>query len=74
MGSRGVYFRVDEALLEKFTRTAKELGLSKSEALRRAMEMFIESTRSSQTARIRGLVRGSRLGLRELDEAYMVSR
>jgi metal-responsive CopG/Arc/MetJ family transcriptional regulator len=69
--SVGVYVRVDRGLLEEFTRLAHALGMSRSEALRRAMEMFIEAHRGgSVTSRMRGLVRG-RLTLRELEEAYL---
>ena len=71
MGSVGVYFRVDRRLLEEFTRTAKSLGMSRSEALRRAMELFLEvHSRDTVTRRLRGLVE-SRLSLRDLEEAHM---
>lgn len=72
MGSVGVYFRVDRELLEKFTRTARLLGMSRSEALRKAMELFLEAhSGDTVTRRLRGLVE-SRLSLRDLEEAYMV--
>ena len=72
MSSVGVYFRVDRRLLEEFTRTARSLGMSRSEALRRAMELFLEvHGKDTATRKLRGLVR-SRLSLRDLDEVYMV--
>lgn len=71
MGKRGLYVRVDEELLKEFTRKARTLGLSRSEALRRAMKAYIESPRSSMTSRMRGLVK-SRLSSEELEEAYAV--
>ena len=45
VGSVGVYVRVDRRLLEEFTRLAHRLGMSRSEAIRRAMEMFLERYR-----------------------------
>jgi len=75
MGSTGVYFRVNRELLERFTRLAESLGMSRSEAIRKAMEMFIEKYEGKNgetlTSRMRGIVR-SKLSLRELEEAYMV--
>ncbi len=77
MGSTGVYFRVNKELLEKFTKLAESLGMSRSEAIRKAMEMFIErygrKDRETMTSRMRGIVK-SKLSLRELEEAYMVLR
>lgn len=53
------------------------LDTSRSEAIRKAMEMFIASNRpgrgSSMTARMRGLVR-SGLSLKELEEMYLKPR
>ena len=72
VGSVGVYVRVNRKLLEEFTRLAHRLGMSRSEAIRRAMEMFLERSRGeSVTSRMRGLVR-SKLSLKELEEAYLV--
>ena len=72
MGSVGVYFRVDRRLLDEFTRLAHALGMSRSEALRKAMEMFVEKHRGeSVTSKMRGIVK-SRLSLEELEEAYLV--
>ncbi|RLG84937.1 MAG: hypothetical protein DRO39_06785 [Thermoprotei archaeon] len=72
--ARKVCLRVDEELLEEFTQVARLLGMSRSEAIRKAMEMFIASNRpgrgSSMTARMRGLVR-SGLSLKELEEMYL---
>ena len=77
MGSTGVYFRVNKELLEKFTKLAESLGMSRSEAIRKAMEMFIEryerKDRETMTSRMRGIVK-SKLSLREREEAYMVLR
>ena len=75
--SSGVYFRVSKELLEEFTRVARSLGLSRSEAIRRAMELFIERYRGdgkTLTGRMRGILKGSKLSSRDLDEIYMVVR
>ncbi len=74
MGSVGIYVRVDKELLDKFTKVARSLGMSRSEAIRKAMEMFIAThLGGSLTSRMRGLVR-SKLSLRELEELYLVFR
>jgi len=74
MGSVGIYLRVDRKLLERFSKVAELLGMSRSEAIRRAMEMFITvNEKESMTSRMRGLVK-SKLTLRELEEIYWVSK
>ncbi len=73
MKTKGIFIRVERELLERFTRVAESMGLSRSEAIRRAMEAFIEAqTGQSLTSKMRGLVRGSKLTLRELEEAQQV--
>jgi len=75
--SLGVYFRVSKELLEEFTRVARSLGLSRSEAIRRAMELFIERYRGNEktlTEKMRGILKGSKLSSRDLEEMYMVIR
>lgn len=72
MGKRGLYVRVDEGLLSEFTRRARALGLTRSEAVRKAMEDFITSaSNESMTSKMRGFIK-SKLSLRELEEAYTV--
>jgi len=72
MGSVGVYIRVDRRLLEEFTKVAEMLGMSRSEAIRRAMEEFIAAQKGeSMTSRMRGIVK-SKLSLKELEEAHLV--
>ncbi len=71
-----IYFTVDEDLLEKFTHVAKSMGLSRSEAIRRAMEIFItihSSDNETFTKRVRGMYK-SRFSLSELEEIYMRSK
>jgi len=75
--SSGVYFRVSKELLEEFTRVARSLGLSRSEAIRRAMELFIERYRGdckTLTGRMRVMLKGSKLSSRDLEAMYMVVR
>jgi len=77
MKSSGVYLRVSKDLLEEFTRVARSLGLSRSEAMRKAMEMFINKYRKSDgslTESMRGLLKGSKFSLKDLEEIYMVIR
>ena len=74
MGSVGIYLRVDKRLLERFSKVAELLGMNRSEAIRRAMEMFITvNEKKTMTSRMRGLVK-SKLTLRELEEIYWVSK
>jgi len=74
VGSVGVYIRVDSKLLEEFTKLARSLGMSRSEAIRKAMELFLEVYRGeSVTSRMRGLVK-SRFSLKELEELYLVHK
>lgn len=74
MSSKGIFIRVDERLLEKFSRVARSMGLNRSEAIRRAMEMFIAiQEKESYTGRMRGIVK-SRLSLKDLEEIYRVSK
>ncbi|MEM0084283.1 MAG: ribbon-helix-helix protein, CopG family [Candidatus Methanomethylicia archaeon] len=74
MKMRGIYVKVKEDVLKEFTKVARSLGLSKSEAFRKAMENFITtSSGETMTAKMRGIVK-SRLTLKELEEAYLVSK
>ena len=73
---KGIFVRVDEKLLERFNEVAKSMGLTRSEAIRRAMEVFINmniDTSETYTHRIRGLVK-SRFSLQELEEIYRISK
>ncbi len=73
---KGIFVRVDEKLLERFNEVAKSMGLTRSEAIRRAMEVFIDinkNTSETYTHRIRGLVK-SKFSLKELEKIYRVSR
>ncbi len=77
MRSTGIYIRINKKLLEEFTKTAQLYGMSRSEAIRKSMEMFIQSSRrgrkKTMTSAMRGIVK-SKLSLRELEEAYLVSK
>lgn len=59
---KGIFVRVDEELLERFNEVAKSMGLTRSEAIRRAMEVFIDinkNTSETYTHRIRGWLKAS---------------
>ncbi len=74
MVSVGVYIRVDKKFLEEFTKKARSLGMSRSEAIRRAMELFLEASNGmSATSKMRGIIK-SRLSLKDLEKAYMVHK
>jgi len=74
MGTVGIYVRVSKELLEEFTKIANALGLSRSEAIRKAMELFIMLQKNkTMTSKMRGLVK-SKFTLKELEEIYLVSR
>mgnify|MGYP000433291924 CR=1 FL=1 len=74
MGTVGIYVRVSKELLEEFTKIANALGLSRSEAIRKAMELFIMLQKNkTMTSKMRGLMK-SKFTLKELEEIYLVSR
>ncbi len=77
MKSTGIYIRINKKLLEEFTKIAQLYGMSRSEAIRKSMEMFIQSSKrereKTMTSEMRGIVK-SKLSLRELEEAYLVSK
>lgn len=71
MKSKGVYFRIEEDLLEEFARTAESMGLSRSEALRLAIKEFIRRrSKEYMTDQMLGILKSCGLTLRELDDAY----
>ncbi|MEM3615116.1 MAG: ribbon-helix-helix protein, CopG family [Candidatus Methanomethylicia archaeon] len=74
MKMRGIYVKVKEDVLKEFTKVARSLGLSKSEAFRKAIDNFITvSSGETMTTKMRGIVK-SKLTLKELEEAYVVSK
>ncbi len=56
-----IYVRVPSELLREFDRVAQEHGLSRSEAIREAMRLFIRYSRAPTVKKIRGIVSGSKL-------------
>lgn len=73
---KGIFIRVDEGLLKRFNEVARTMGLTRSEAIRRAMETFIAihtKNKTTQTRKVRGIVY-SKFSLKELEEIYRVSR
>ncbi len=75
MTTKGIYLRIDKELLEEFTKAAELYGMNRSEAIRTAMKIFIQEKKrgKTMTAKMRGIVK-SKLSLRELEEAYLVSK
>ncbi len=73
---KGIFVMVDEELLKRFNEVAKSMGLTRSEAIRSAMEVFINmniNTSETHTHRIRGLVK-SKFTLQELEERINLSK
>jgi len=56
-----IYVRVPSRLLNEFDTVAQEHGMSRSEAIREAMKLFMRYTRAPQARSLKGLVSGSRL-------------
>lgn len=72
MVKKGLYVKVDEELLRKFDDKVRMLGLTRSDAIRRAMEDFVARLEGrTVTSCMRGVVR-SRISLKVLEEAYLV--
>jgi len=61
-GSTAIYVRVPISLLSIFDSIAQEHGMSRSEAIREAMKLFIHAARSPSAKSLKGLLSGSRLG------------
>lgn len=55
--SSAIYVRVPQELLREFDRVAQEHGLSRSEAIREAMKLFIRYSRAPSVRGLRGIVR-----------------
>ena len=54
-----VYVRVPQELLREFDRVAQEHGLSRSEAIREAMKLFIYYSKAPDVKKLRGLIEAS---------------
>jgi metal-responsive CopG/Arc/MetJ family transcriptional regulator len=71
---RGLYIRIEDSLLRGLDSISSKLGYSRSEAVREAVRRFITTDLEySETHRMRGIVK-SKLGLKELEEAYEAVR
>ncbi|BES82012.1 ribbon-helix-helix domain-containing protein [Pyrodictium abyssi] len=54
-----IYVRVPQELLREFDRVAQEHGLSRSEAIREAMKLFIYYSKAPDVKKLRGLIEAS---------------
>ncbi len=61
-----IYVRVPSDLLQRFDMAAQEHGMSRSEAIREAMRIFIKFSRAPQVKKLRGLLGGSKLSAQQL--------
>ncbi|RUM47476.1 MAG: hypothetical protein DSY37_02325 [Hyperthermus sp.] len=62
-----IYVRVPSDLLREFDRVAQEHGLSRSEAIREAMRLFIRYSRAPDVKKLRGIVGNAKLSSEELE-------
>ena len=51
-----IYVRVPQELLREFDRVAQEHGLSRSEAIREAMKLFIYYSKAPDVKKLRGII------------------
>jgi len=51
-----IYVRVPQELLQEFDRVAQEHGLSRSEAIREAMKLFIYYSKAPDVKKLRGII------------------
>ncbi|ALL01629.1 hypothetical protein Pyrde_1586 [Pyrodictium delaneyi] len=51
-----IYVRVPQELLKEFDRVAQEHGLSRSEAIREAMKLFIYYSKAPDVKKLRGII------------------
>ncbi|NOZ89167.1 MAG: ribbon-helix-helix protein, CopG family [Crenarchaeota archaeon] len=63
-----IYVRVQSDLLIEFDKAAQERGMSRSEAIREAMRLFIKYVRVSEAGKLRGLVEDSKLPSEKLEQ------
>ncbi len=70
MATKGIYLRISEDLLKEVDKLARSMGISRSEAIRLAIQKFIEGSEGeTYTHRMRGIVKTS-LTHEELEELY----
>lgn len=61
-----IYVRVPTDLLQRFDSVAQEHGMSRSEAIREAMRIFIKFSRAPQVRKLRGILSNSKLNTNQL--------
>ncbi len=65
-----VVFRVPVDLLAEFDAIVRRLGMSRSEALRQAMKMFVSAARAPRVRKLYAMGKGSRIRAERLDELF----
>ncbi|NPA04994.1 MAG: ribbon-helix-helix protein, CopG family [Crenarchaeota archaeon] len=70
--STAIYVRVPRSLLERFDEAARRSGLTRSEAVREAMRLYIKYVKASRLQQLRGLLAATRIPPRELDETVIL--
>ncbi len=62
-----IYVRVPSDLLREFDRIAQEHGLSRSEAIREAMRLYIRYSKAPSVKELKGIAEGTRIPLELLE-------
>ncbi len=69
--STAIYIRLPRELLEKFDEVVQRHGLSRSEAVREAMKLYIKYLEAPSIENIKAIARDSRIRIDELERYYV---
>ncbi len=69
--STAIYIRLPKDLLEKFDEVVQRHGLSRSEAVREAMKLYIKYLEAPNIENIKSIAKGSRIKVGELEEYHV---
>ena len=72
MSTAAIYVRVPRDLLYEFDLAAQSLGMTRSEAIREAMRLFIRVARAPTVKSLRGMASSSRIPAERLDRLALV--
>ncbi len=70
--STAIYVRVPRRLLELFDEAARRSGLTRSEAVREAMRIYIRLVKSSRLQELRGMLSATRIPAEVLDDRVVL--
>ncbi len=63
-----IYVRVPSDLLREFDEVAQAHGMSRSEAIRESMRLFIKYSRAPTVKKVRGIVEGTKISVEKLEK------